>query len=71
MRRTTFVALAAVCLAAIATRAQEQQSWSKPLEEWTREDAQKVLNASPWARRQSIKVEQRRTGRIAGAPNPI
>lgn len=70
MRRAALAALTASCLAATATRAQEQP-WSKPMAEWTREDAQKVLNASPWARSQTIKVQQRKSGRIAGAPNPI
>ena len=70
MRRAALAALAAACLAATATRAQEQP-WSKPMAEWTREDAQKVLNASPWTRSQTIKVQQRKSGRIAGAPNPI
>jgi hypothetical protein len=73
LRRAALAALAAACLAAGAARAQEQQQqpWSKPLGEWTREDAQKVLQESPWARSQTIKVQQHRTGRIAGAPNPI
>lgn len=72
LRRAALAALAAACLTANTASAQgQQQAWSKPLAEWTREDAQKVLNASPWARSQTIKVEQRKTSRIAGAPNPI
>jgi hypothetical protein len=72
LRRAALAALAAACLAADAASAQgQQQPWSKPLAEWTREDAQKVLQESPWARRQTIKVQQRKSGRIAGAPNPI
>ena len=70
MRCAALAALAAVCLAPARRARRGQQSWSKPLEEWTREDAQKVLNASPWARRQSINVEQSRTGRIAGGAEP-
>lgn len=71
LRGALLAALACVCMAAATARAQGQQPWSKPSEEWTREDAQQVLAKSPWARSQTIKVQQRRSGRIAGAPNPI
>lgn len=67
----SLAALLAFAFFAASSRA--QGGWaSKPFEEWTKADAERVLNDSPWVKKQTIKLRPpaQRT-RVAGGPNPV
>jgi hypothetical protein len=43
--------------------------WEKPFTQWTKAEAQKILNDSPWARKQEVRLQQAgRATAVAGAP---
>lgn len=45
------------------------QSGLLPFAEWSKADAEKILNDSPWARSQTVKIRQpSKARRVAGAP---
>lgn len=47
-----------------------QDDWStKPFNKWTRSEAEKVINDSPWALAQTVKIKgESKLRRVAGAP---
>src|ERR671937_1690538 len=65
----TFLALALFALAS-GPAGLAQDDWSKkPFNRWTKAEAEKVLNDSPWARQQTVKISVApRSRRVAGAP---
>ncbi|HZI18972.1 MAG TPA: hypothetical protein VEY09_10295 [Pyrinomonadaceae bacterium] len=66
------VALAAALLAALAAPAAAQEPWAgKPFREWTKREAERVLNDSPWAQTRTVKVRgERRVQSVAGSSLP-
>ena len=48
-----------------------QSNWSKkPFEQWSKKDAEEVLNRSPWAASQEVKIKYAAQSQaVAGAPN--
>src|SRR5919108_287041 len=72
MTKSLLRTCAAVALAALASgpAGLAQGDWSKkPFNRWTKAEAEKVLNDSPWARQQTVKISvAARSRRVAGAP---
>ena len=58
---------------ALATGIAAQQSWTKkPYTQWSKSDAETVLNDSPWAARQEIRIKfDKETQVAAGAYTPM
>jgi hypothetical protein len=65
----TYVAVVLVAVAS-GPAGLAQDDWSKkPFNRWTKAEAEKVLNDSPWARPQTVKISvASRSRRVAGAP---
>ena len=63
-----FVALITVLLLVVAVCAQDD--WAKkPFEQWSKAEAQKVLNDSPWALTQEARIDfGREVRKVAGGP---
>lgn len=55
----------------IAGQAAAQDEWTKkPYQEWTKAEAEKVLNDSPWVARQEVRLKrEKQVQSVAGAPS--
>ena len=50
MKNIKFLSMVAICLMCLAaTQAYSQKVWEKSEQKWSKEDASKILNNSPWA----------------------
>jgi hypothetical protein len=68
-RRTAAVVFFLICLT-VSVGAQED-SLSQPFTSWSKADAEKILNDSPWAKRQEVRIKyEGRSTSVAGGMNP-
>lgn len=57
MRAITRVVILAVMVSFSCAAAMAQTDWTqKPFQQWTKQDAEKVLNDSPWAVKQEVRI---------------
>lgn len=66
MRKTIFISVAFVTIAACLAWAGGDAWKNKPYRQWDQKDIQQVLNDSPWAKVQSVPVAWRRDATPAG-----
>ncbi|MGA9996212.1 MAG: hypothetical protein WBP93_12410 [Pyrinomonadaceae bacterium] len=51
--------------------ANAQEALNRPFQQWTKDDAEKILNSSPWARMQEVRIKYAgQTRPVAGGPQP-
>src|SRR5689334_10215291 len=70
-RHLIYVIWMTICfLAGLTLAGQAQDEWSsKPFQQWSKADVQKLLNDSPWARTQEARIDfGSEVRRVAGAP---
>jgi hypothetical protein len=64
------MALLAACLVVLANA--QESVVSKPLEQWSKQDAERILNNSPWAVVQEVRIKYAgQTRPVAGGNQPV